>query len=91
MSLGSALRLGHQNSVRHSLEHVHVRHVAEHVLGHMLEHALRHVPRHVLRHVPRHVPTSPTHSHPQGYWPPNFRPRAASNWASSYSQAEAEC
>ena len=41
---GSALRLGHQNSVRHSIKHVLVKHVPEHVLGHMLEHVLRHVP-----------------------------------------------
>ena len=59
--LGSALRLGHQNSVRHSIKHVlkHmlIKHVPQHVLGHMLKHVLRHVPnRHVLKHVPGHVP-----------------------------------
>ena len=34
-SLGSALRLGHKNSVRHSLKHV-LGHVPRHVLKHVL-------------------------------------------------------
>ena len=65
MLFGSALLLGHQNSMRHSvlvyvsrqtprhmLKHMLARHMPENVLGHMLKHAFRHVSgRYVLEHV----------------------------------------
>ena len=45
--MGSVLRLGHQNSVHHWVEHLPghmlVRHVPDHVLGHLLEHVLGHI------------------------------------------------
>ena len=48
----SALRLGHQNSVRHSLEHV-LWHVPGRVFKHLL---VRNVPKHMLGHMLEHVP-----------------------------------
>ena len=47
--IGSAMQLGHQNSVRHSLEHL-IGQVPAYVLKHVL---VRHLPKHMLEQVPR--------------------------------------
>ena len=78
--IGSALLLGHRNSVDqwvvpvHMPECVLVSHVLEHVLGHMLEqvsvrHVLRYVLRHVLKNMPRHVPGHVLEDVPQNRQP----------------------